>query len=55
VALGDVGEIVVTSLDPHPPRIRRALGDLTAALPDSSPADELYASRLDDTLARLNP
>jgi phenylacetate-coenzyme A ligase PaaK-like adenylate-forming protein len=37
VAEGDVGEIVVTSLDPHHPRIRLALGDLTAALPGKSP------------------
>lgn len=37
VALGDVGEIVVTSLDPHHPWIRLALGDLTAALPGTSP------------------
>ena len=37
VAPGDVGEIVVTSLDPHHPWIRLALGDLTAALPGSSP------------------
>ena len=36
VAPGDVGEIVVTSLDPHHPWIRLALGDLTAALPGSS-------------------
>lgn len=36
VAEGDVGEIVVTSLDPHHPWIRLALGDLTAALPGSS-------------------
>lgn len=34
---GDVGEIVVTSLDPHHPWIRLALGDLTAALPGRSP------------------
>jgi phenylacetate-CoA ligase len=34
---GDVGEIVVTSLDPHHPWIRLALGDLTAALPGLSP------------------
>jgi phenylacetate-CoA ligase len=34
---GDVGEIVVTSLDPHHPWIRLALGDLTAALPRTSP------------------
>jgi phenylacetate-CoA ligase len=32
VAEDDVGEIVVTSLDPDHPWIRRALGDLTAAL-----------------------
>jgi phenylacetate-CoA ligase len=37
VAAGDVGEIVVTSLDPHHPWIRLALGDLTAALPAPSP------------------
>lgn len=37
VAPGDVGEIVVTSLDPHHPLIRLALGDLTAALPGASP------------------
>ncbi|MGM4872138.1 phenylacetate--CoA ligase family protein [Bradyrhizobium sp. 956_D2_N1_5] len=36
VADGDVGEIVVTSLDPHRPWIRLALGDLTAALPGPS-------------------
>jgi len=34
---GDVGEIVVTSLDPHHPWIRLAVGDLTAALPGRSP------------------
>jgi phenylacetate-CoA ligase len=34
---GDVGEIVVTSLDPHHPWIRLALGDLTAAMPGRSP------------------
>jgi phenylacetate-CoA ligase len=37
VAEGDVGEIVVTSLDPHHPWIRLALGDLTAVLPGQSP------------------
>lgn len=37
VVPGDVGEIVVTSLDPHHPWIRLALGDLTAALPGTSP------------------
>ncbi|MGJ5010745.1 phenylacetate--CoA ligase family protein [Bradyrhizobium oligotrophicum] len=36
VVPGDVGEIVVTSLDPHHPWIRLALGDLTAALPGIS-------------------
>ncbi|WP_257168527.1 phenylacetate--CoA ligase family protein [Bradyrhizobium sp. SRS-191] len=36
VASGDVGEIVVTSLDPAHPWIRLALGDLTAALPGLS-------------------
>src|SRR5229473_677002 len=33
---GEVGEIVVTSLDPEHPWIRLALGDLTAALPGQS-------------------
>jgi phenylacetate-CoA ligase len=33
---GDVGEIVITSLDPHHPWIRLALGDLTATLPGAS-------------------
>ena len=37
VAEGDVGEIVVTSLDPDHPWIRLAFGDLTAALPGVSP------------------
>jgi phenylacetate-CoA ligase len=37
VAPGDVGEIVVTSLDPQHPWIRLALGDLTAALSGISP------------------
>ena len=34
---GDVGEIVVTTLDPRHPWIRLALGDLTAFLPGESP------------------
>jgi phenylacetate-CoA ligase len=34
---GDVGEIVVTTLDPDHPWIRLAIGDLTAALPGASP------------------
>jgi len=37
VPAGEVGEIVVTTLDPHHPFIRLALGDLTAVLPGSSP------------------
>jgi phenylacetate-CoA ligase len=37
VAEGDVGEIVVTSLDPDHPWIRLAIGDLTAALAGASP------------------
>jgi phenylacetate-CoA ligase len=34
---GEVGEVVVTNLDPHHPQIRLAVGDLTAALPGASP------------------
>jgi phenylacetate-CoA ligase len=34
---GEVGEIVVTTLAPHHPMIRPALGDLTVALPGTSP------------------
>ena len=37
VPAGDVGEVVVTSFDPHHPWIRLALGDLTAALAGRSP------------------
>src|SRR6202035_1858675 len=37
VAEGEVGEIVVTAVDPHHPWIRLALGDLTAAPPGPSP------------------
>jgi phenylacetate-CoA ligase len=37
VAEGDVGEIVVTTLDPDHPWIRLAIGDLTAFLPGRSP------------------
>jgi phenylacetate-CoA ligase len=36
VAEGEVGEIVVTSLEPDHPWIRLAIGDLTAALPGTS-------------------
>lgn len=34
---GEVGEVVVTSLNPHHPVIRLALGDLSAVLPGPSP------------------
>ncbi len=34
---GEVGEVVITLLDPHHPVIRIALGDLTAVLPGTSP------------------
>ena len=37
VAEGEVGEVVVTNLDPHHPQIRLAVGDLTAALAGASP------------------
>jgi phenylacetate-CoA ligase len=37
VAEGEIGEIVVTSLDVEHPWIRLAIGDLTAALPGLSP------------------
>ena len=37
VAEGEVGEVVVTTLDPHHPVIRLAVGDLTAVLPGASP------------------
>jgi phenylacetate-CoA ligase len=33
---GEVGEVVVTNLDPHHPQIRLAVGDLTAILPGVS-------------------
>jgi phenylacetate-CoA ligase len=37
VAIGEVGEIVITSLDPRHPVIRLALGDLTAVMDSPSP------------------
>jgi phenylacetate-CoA ligase len=37
VGPGEVGEIVVTTLDPHHPVIRLALGDLTALIDAPSP------------------
>lgn len=33
---GEVGEVVITNLDPHHPQIRLAVGDLTAVLPGKS-------------------
>jgi phenylacetate-CoA ligase len=33
---GEVGEIVVTNLDPHHPQVRLAVGDLTAIMPGLS-------------------
>jgi len=33
---GEVGEVVITNLDPHHPQIRLAVGDLTAVLPGQS-------------------
>ncbi|PTM40715.1 AMP-binding protein [Bosea sp. 124] len=36
VEQGEVGEIVVTNLDPHHPQIRLAVGDLTAVMPGVS-------------------
>jgi phenylacetate-CoA ligase len=36
VAEGEVGEIVITSLDPHHPLIRLAVGDLSAFMPGHS-------------------
>lgn len=40
---GEVGEILVTSSDPHHPLIRFALGDLTAILPGTSPCGRTNA------------
>ena len=34
---GDVGEVVVTTLDPHHPMIRLSLGDLSAVMAGASP------------------
>src|SRR6201997_2393371 len=42
-AEGEVGEIVVTTLDPDHPWIRLAIGDLTAALPGASPCGRTNA------------
>lgn len=43
VADGEVGEVVVTSFDPHHPWIRLALGDLSAVLPGISPCGRTNA------------
>jgi phenylacetate-CoA ligase len=40
---GEVGEVVVTSFDPHHPWIRLALGDLSAILPGPSPCGRTNA------------
>ena len=40
---GEVGEVVVTSFDPHHPWIRLALGDLSAILPGTSPCGRTNA------------
>jgi phenylacetate-CoA ligase len=40
---GEVGEVVVTSFDPHHPWIRLALGDLSAILPGISPCGRTNA------------
>jgi phenylacetate-CoA ligase len=40
---GEVGEVVVTSFDPHHPWIRLALGDLSAILPGVSPCGRTNA------------
>ena len=40
---GEVGEVVVTSFDPHHPWIRLALGDLSATLPGPSPCGRTNA------------
>ncbi len=43
VEAGEVGEIVVTNLDPHHPQIRLAVGDLTALMPGVSPCGRTNA------------
>jgi phenylacetate-CoA ligase len=40
---GEVGEVVVTSFDPHHPWIRLALGDLSAIMPGISPCGRTNA------------
>jgi phenylacetate-CoA ligase len=43
VAEGEVGEIVVTSFDPHHPWIRLATGDLSAVMKGASPCGRTNA------------
>ena len=43
VAAGDVGEVVVTSLNPDYPLIRFATGDLSAIMPGTSPCGRTNA------------
>jgi phenylacetate-CoA ligase len=43
VADGEVGEVVVTSFDPHHPWVRLALGDLSAILSGASPCGRTNA------------
>ncbi len=53
VAEGEVGEIVVTNLDPHHPQIRLAVGDLTAILPGLSACGRT-AARIKGWLGRAD-
>ena len=50
---GEVGEVVVTSFDPHHPWIRLALGDLSAILPGASPCGRTN-SRIKGWMGRAN-
>ena len=50
---GEVGEVVVTNLDPHHPQIRLALGDLSAELAGSS-ASGRTARRIKGWLGRAD-
>jgi phenylacetate-CoA ligase len=53
VVRGDVGEIVVTTLDPDHAWVRLAIGDLTAALPDRSPCGRTNL-RIKDWMGRAD-
>jgi phenylacetate-CoA ligase len=50
---GEVGEIVVTTLDPDHPWIRLAIGDLTAILPGTSPCGRTN-SRINGWMGRAD-